>query len=945
MNIKVLSILLAAALLTTTPIVANEKKEKPKTEQTKKDSKEKKVKNPNGFSNYKLYTLACKRGELVMNEKGTGLSSGKVRPNVSKDEKQFAIITLNGKQYLYSPKTKKFLLGSGNFVSFLGTPFVFNSKQSDGKYKYMMYAEKGNGARFYLNMDDSQKIVINSWDIADEGNRFQVKAVGKFDPTEAIKIAQTQANAPDAKKSVERNGLFRVSKVENEWFFEIPDSLIGREFLTTTRYTSTPANIGKFGGEQVNQQTVYFQVAPDNGLLMRAKLLINYADTTQKINRAITISNENPIIGAFKIESHNNGFYKIKVGGFFNQDNPALGLPRYAKEQFALANQDVSYIEDIKSFPTNTEVRLVKTFYGAGNNPRIMSISRTGKATFGLNISFVLLPEKPMMRRYYDPRVGFFSDHFTSYTDEQQRVEGKTFITRWRLEPRPEDIEKMKNGELVEPIKPIVYYIDPATPKQWRKYLIMGVEDWQKAFEKAGFKNAIQAREWPENDSTMSMEDARYSCIRYLASPIENAYGPNVHDPRTGEIIESHICWYHNVMSLVHDWYMIQASSIDEAAQKMNYDEELMGQLIRFVSSHEVGHTLGLRHNFGSSSTVPVDSLRNKEWVEAHGHTPSIMDYARFNYVAQPEDGISRTGIFPRIGDYDMWAITWGYKPMLDAQDELEDHKMLEPMVLESLKNRRLWWGDGEGEFRDPRRQTEDLGDDPVKASYYGIKNLKRLADNLRRYTLDDEKDIYDQNIRTMYNHIRTQLMRYCGHVARNIGGYLVEPKTQGMGGDVYEPQPLNKQKAAIRFLDEQFLHEPVWLREVTYAKRLVSDPQSLTNTVGVSVVSSMMNRLDELNELYTPQQYLTDLSKLVFTELDNNRKVTPYRMALQNSMLNHLGRAFGNGNQDIHPAVLYTLQQLQKKSKTASTSATDAESRSHWASIYDQIGRLLVWK
>lgn len=747
------------------------------------------------------------------------------------------------------------------------------------------------------------------------------------------------------KPTVDRDGLFRVTKEKNDWFFQIHDSLIGRQFLTTTRYTSTPAGSGKFGGEQVNEQTIYFQKGVDEQLLMRANLIINVADSTDNISRAITISNENPIIGSFKIESHKDGMYKIKVTALFNQDNTALALPQYVKKQYELQGliPEMSYIDDIKSFPMNTEVRTVKTYATNGNT--LPSARYTGKVTFGLNISFVLLPEKPMMRRYYDPRVGFFTDRFTSYTDEQQRVENKTFITRWRLEPRPEDVEKMRRGELVEPIKPIVYYIDPATPKQWRKYLIMGVEDWQKAFEKAGFKNAIQAREWPENDSTMSMEDARYSCIRYLASPIENAYGPNVHDPRTGEILESHICWYHNVMALVHDWYMIQASSIDDAARKMNFDEELMGQLIRFVSSHEVGHTLGLRHNFGSSSTVPVDSLRNKSWVEAHGHTPSIMDYARFNYVAQPEDGISRVGIFPRIGDYDMWAITWGYKPMLDAQDELQDHKLLEPMVLESLKNRRLWWGDGEGEYRDPRRQTEDLGDDPVKASYYGILNLKRLADNLRRYTLDDEKDIYDQNIQTMYNQIRVQLMRYCGHVTRNIGGYLIEPKTQGMGGDVFEPQPLNKQKDALKFIDEQFLHEPVWLREVTYAKRLAADSQMLTNSIGESAVTSLMNRLDALNELYKPQQYLSDLSKLVFTELDNNKKVTPYRIALQNNMLMHLGRAFGNGNQKIHPAVLYTLQQLQKKSKAASSSAPDSESRAHWASIYDQIGRLLVWK
>ncbi len=763
----------------------------------------------------------------------------------------------------------------------------------------------------------------------------------KNQPAEAPKDS-----AKVEKPSVDRNGLFHVTKMKNDWFFEIPDSLIGREFLTTVRYTSTPAGIGKFGGEQVNQQTVYFQPAPDDQLFLRARLLVNYADTTQKINRAITISNENPIIGSFKVESHKDNVYKIKVTSFFNQDNPALGLPKYVKDGFSLQGLvgEMSYIEDIKSFPMNTEVRTVKTFNG-GNNSRMAAIGRTGKATFGLNISFVLLPEKPMMRRYFDPRVGYFTDDYTSYSDEQQRVEEKRFICRWRLEPKPEDVEKMKRGELVEPVKPIVYYIDPATPKQWRKYLIQGVNDWQAAFEKAGFKNAIRAEEWPENDSTMSMEDARYSCIRYLASPIENAYGPNVHDPRTGEILESHICWYHNVMSLVHNWYMVQCSSIDEAARKMNYDEELMGNLIRFVSSHEVGHTLGLRHNFGSSSTVPVDSLRDKAWVEAHGHTPSIMDYARFNYVAQPEDGISRVGIFPRINDYDKWAIQWGYTPMLDAKNEDEDHKMLEPMTVKAQENKRLWWGDGESEHRDPRRQTEDLGDDPIKASYYGILNLKREIKALPQWTQDNDKDLYWNDIEVMYGHIRTQFLRYMGHVVRNIGGYRINFQPKGSLQDVYVPQPLDKQKAALRFVGEQVLTEPVWLRDFSYARRFAAVPQNLTIFVGETVVTNLMNRLDGLNDLYRPQAYLADLTQLVFTELDNHKTVTPYRRALQNMMYFHLSRAYGNGDQQVRPAVLYTLQQLERKTKAASQTSPDAETRAHWASLYDQIGRLLTWK
>ena len=827
------------------------------------------------------------------------------------------------------------------YLSLLMAAFLLTATPSEGKDhkekdKTEQTAKKKKGKEDKKKEEDSSK----KKDSKKSGKKSKKGKKGQE--------AEQPQKPQEEKPSIDRNGLFHVTKVKNEWYFQVADSLIGRDFLTTTRYTTTPSGSGKFGGEQVNEQTVYFQVGKDEQMLLRANLIINVADSTQKISRAIQISNENPIIGSFKIESHKDGVYKLKVTSFFNQDNAAVGLPQYVKQQYGLQGMlgDMSYIEDIKSFPMNTEVRMVKTF-AAGPTSTLPAARSTGKVTLGLNISFVLLPEHPMMKRYYDPRVGFFTDSYTSFTDEQQRVESKRFITRWRLEPRPEDVEKMRRGELVEPVKPIIYYIDPATPKQWRKYLIQGVNDWQKAFEKAGFKNAIMAKEWPENDSTMSMEDARYSCIRYLASPIENAYGPNVHDPRTGEILESHICWYHNVMSLVHDWYMVQASSIDEAARTMNFSEELMGQLIRFVSSHEVGHTLGLRHNFGASSTVPVDSLRNKAWVEAHGHTPSIMDYARFNYVAQPEDNIGHEGIFPRINDYDEWAIRWGYTYQPDAKDEDADHRLMEPMTAKSQENPRLWWGDGEtSEGRlDPRRQTEDLGDDAVKASTYGIRNLKYELSRLNEWTSDDSKDIYGEALPRMYNQICGQLLRYCGHVARNIGGTRITYRTKEQAGDIYEPQPLDKQKAALKFMDEQILHEPVWLRDVSYARRLVADPIELTKKVGTYTMTLLMNRLDYMNELYTPQAYLTDLTRLVFSEARTGEKVSPYRKALQNDMLSNLTRAHGNSNADIQPAVLYTLQQLQTLTKQAKQSARDAESRAHWAHIYDLIGRELTWK
>ena len=746
--------------------------------------------------------------------------------------------------------------------------------------------------------------------------------------------------------SIVRNGLFNVSKTESDWFFEIPDSLIGREFLTTTRFTATPSNCGEFGGEQLNEQVVYWEKSPDNSLLLRASLLINTADSTESIYRAITISNESPIIGSFKIESHKDSLYKVKVTPFFNEDNPSIGMPSGLKNRFNLINQigNLSFIEDIRSFPTNTEVRLVKTW--SSNSHNMPATSSTGRATFGLNISFVLLPEVPMMRRYFDPRVGYFADRFNEFTDRQQRVKSKTFITRWRLEPRPEDVEKMRRGELVEPLKPIVYYIDPATPKQWRKYLIAGINDWQKAFEKAGFKNAIIGKEWPENDSTMSMEDARYSVIRYLASPIENAYGPNVHDPRSGEIIESHICWYHNVMSLVHDWYMIQAGSIDEAAQKMHFDEELMGQLIRFVSSHEVGHTLGLRHNFGSSSTVPVDSLRSKAWVEKYGHTPSIMDYARFNYVAQPEDGISRKGIFPRINDYDIWAIQWGYTPMLDATDEDSDHRALEKLVAENLNgNPRLWFGDGEtNRVSDPRCQTEDLGDDAVKASEYGILNLKRAIANLPRWTYATD-DIYNQNLYIVYNQVRNQFSRYGGHVLRNIGGFYNDFKTVDQPGAVFTPVEKERQKKALDFIDRHFLTEPTWL-EPAYANRMSYANKENVQYLGRWMVGSLLNRIDELNENYRADEYLADLSRMLFKEVATHSKVSDYRRALQGSYVRMLIQQLRDSEfSSYSPFILQTLQQLKAQTGTAAKTAPDAQSKAHYAYLCDAITRALEVK
>lgn len=741
-------------------------------------------------------------------------------------------------------------------------------------------------------------------------------------------------------------GLFYVQQVDNDWYLEIPETLLGKPILVTARYISTPGNTGKYGGELFNDQTVYWELGKNGKLFLRCDLILSVADSLDNINRAVTTANENPIIAAFKPESHKNGRYRIKANSLFLEDNPAFSPTKSTKQSWGMSSllSDLSYIESIRTFPTNTEVRMTKTWYSASGNS--MAAYYAGKVTLQMNLSFVLLPEDPMPCRLFDPRVGYFTDSYYVFSDYQQKVQKNRFITRWRLEPKDSaDLERWKAGELIEPKKPIVYYIDPATPKKWRKYLIQGVNDWQKAFEHAGFKNAIIGREWPENDSTMSMEDARYSCIRYLASPIENAYGPQVHDPRTGEIIESHICWYHNVMSLLHDWYFIQASTLDEAARQMHYDDELMGELIRFVSSHEVGHTLGLRHNFGASSTVPVDSLCDKAWVEAHGHTPSIMDYARFNYVAQPEDSISRAGIFPRIGDYDCWAIKWGYTLTPNAYDAESDHWEMERLTAATLKdNPRLWFGDGEtNRTKDPRCQTEDLGDDAVKAGEYGILNLKREIKNLPQWTYQSN-DIYGSNLSGMYAQILSQFQRYAFHVAGNIGGMMADYKTVDQAGPVYTPTSKEHQAYCLDYLDRHLFHLPQWLIAEDYMLRITPTPMNYPLRVGKAIVANIAgtNTLDNLNPLWTADDFLPELTHRLFDAPAQSDQDADYRRQLQVTYVNTLINDYKSSaaTARCRPAVLAELRTLQRT--LAGKSGASTAQRNHYAHLVDVISNAL---
>ena len=755
-------------------------------------------------------------------------------------------------------------------------------------------------------------------------------------------------------KAVTDNGLFDVHKIDDKYYYEINDSLLGRDMLMVTRIVKMATEL-PLSRHKMSEQVLKWEKF-DNNILLKQASYSKFANDSLPISIAVSNSNFEPIIASFKISVKNKdkNSYVIDVTSLYKNDVKMFGFPQSTRKTYKISSLDskLSFIESIRSFPLNIETKHIKTYKS--------SDSRNGQISMVLNNSMVLLPKEPMRRRYFDERVGWFTSSQTDYGIDNQEAETVRYLDRWRLEVKDEDIEKFKSGELVEPKKPIVYYLDPATPKKWRKYLKDGIEDWNVAFEAAGFKNAVIVKYPPtkEEDPDWSPEDVRYSTVRYLASPSLNANGPHVSDPRSGEIIESDINWYHNVMKLLRNWYFVQTAAVNPDARGVEFKNEVMGELIRFVSSHEFGHTIGLPHNMGSSSAYPVDSLRSATFTKKYGTAPSIMDYARFNYVAQPGDeGVALMPSdwdTPNIGVYDIYAVKWGYKPILDVTHE-EEKSILQNWITEKAEDLKYRFGSA---GIDPSSQTEDLGDNAVKASEYGIANLKRIMPNLVEWTTENG-ETYDE-LEYMYNQVLGQFRRYMGHVANNIGGVYQYYKTADQDGAVYTHVSKEHQKACVNFLNNHLFNTPYWMIEKDILNKI--EFAGMTNRIR-TVQSSYLNNILDFgkmarmienealngNNAYTLENFMNDVKNGIWSELRNGKKIDVYRRNLQRSYIQRLGYIMANEQprrqgsfwanyttpvnvavSDIRSSTLGTLLNLRKELSKSVKKYSDQNTKNH---------------
>lgn len=776
------------------------------------------------------------------------------------------------------------------------------------------------------------------------------------------------------KDAKSKKGIFTVHEIKDKYYYEIPNAEFGKEFLFNTRIAKTTIGAGN-GGQQLSTRVVYWEL---NGNKVNLRS-VNYdivADPQTPIAEAVRNSNNNAILMSFPVAAFgaDKSSAVIEVTRLFTGDITEFS----ARQRLNATSLDASrsYIERVSPYPENIEAEASHTYTrnptspGAQNNPAPSPFGgggmRPGSATVVLHYSMVKLPEKPMMPRVFDDRVGFFSVDQMDYSRDEQRAPHREYIARWRLE------KKDPSAAVSEPVKPIVYYIDSATPTKWVPWLERGVQDWQPSFEAAGFKNAIIAKPspTPEQDPEFNPEDVRYSVIRWLPSTIENAMGPHISDPRTGEILNADIQFYHNVMNLQRDWYFLQVGPLDPRAQKLPLPDDLMGRLLEFVVAHEVGHTLGLEHNMKASSMYPEEKVRDAKWLKKMSHTPSIMDYARFNYVAQPEDKIDVADLVPRIGPYDTFAISWGYKPIPDATTPDAEKPTLDQWAREQDKTPWYRFSTAGAAGSDPGELTEAVGDaDALKSTALGIKNLQRVAKMLLPATSAKTGEPY-QDLAELYGRMLGQWTLELNHVAAIVGGFDSQEKYVGQEGVLFKPVPRTRQIEAVKFLSDNAFTTPTWALDPQILRRIEPiGALSRVRNAQLAVLSNLLGssrfaRLVEQEAIdgtsaYSPAEFLADVRKGVWKELDSPQvKIDAYRRDLQHAYLDLIntklnavqqaslggfgGAAFSASSPDEKPLYRAELKTLNAAIGAALAKTQDRETRAHLEGVRDQIAKIL---
>jgi hypothetical protein len=747
-------------------------------------------------------------------------------------------------------------------------------------------------------------------------------------------------------------GLFKTHQVGADFFYEIPNRLLGTELLWVTRIAQIPSNLGggyMNAGSKTNQQVVSWERF-QNKILLKIKSYSEVAlDTTAAINSSVQVNNYEPTMYAFDILAFDadSTATVIEVTKFFTTDVPSIsGLSPELRKAYKVRglDKDRSFINSVKSFPENIEVKQDVTFT-ASEPPSNGSV---GSISMQVNQSMILLPKEPMQPRLYDPRVGFFTVNQIDYSSAALKADKKTYIRRWRLEPK--DPEAYARGELVEPVKPIVYYLDPGTPESLKEYIKQGIEDWQKPFETAGFKNAIIARDAPtlEEDPEFSPEDIRYSVVRYVASTTRNAVGPSVSDPRSGEIIESDIIWYHNHLRSYRNRYLLETGAANPSARTLGTESKEIGEMMRQVIAHEVGHALGFPHNMAASYAYDVEDYRSGDFTQKNGIAASLMDYARYNYIAQPGDENIR--FVRQMGPYDHYATNWGYRVIPNTKTPEQETTVLNRWIMEKAGDAKYKFGRQSSRF-DPQSQTEAIGNDPIKASTYGIKNLKYVAQNLPEWT-SKQTNNYD-DLQELYGELLGVYSRYVGHVVTNVGGVHENLKKPTQAGTVYRTVDKNIQKESVKWIQSNVFETPLWLIDKQILQNINPDGYfDVLRSVQVRHLNALLShdRIGRLinsetvdTDYYSALSMLQDVRKGVFI----NSKVDIYKRNLQRAYVERMeylmteipGRSSYNiGQSDVKALVRGEFKALLPFLRSKRNSSSTVINRYHYDDLLARV-------